>query len=93
MAASWASAGTMMAIVLHCLCCHRHCLASLLPSSPLEALLLFGVIVTIIAIVAVVAVATVVAIVAIVAVALFDPVAVALATVVVTLAVIATWFS
>jgi hypothetical protein len=93
MAASWASAGSMMAIVLHCLCCRRHHLVSSLPSSPLAASLLFGVIVAIIAIVAVVAVVTVIAVVTIVAVALFDPVTVALATIVVTLAVVATWFS
>ena len=63
-----------------------------MPSSPLAASLLFGFIVAIIAIVAVVVVLAVVAIVAIVAVALFDPVTVALATIFVTLAVVAAWF-
>jgi hypothetical protein len=92
MAASWASAGLMTAIVLRCLCCRHHCLVSLLPSSPLASSLLFGVIVTIVAIVAIVAIIAVVAVVAIVAVALFDPVTVTLATVVVTLAVVAAWF-
>jgi hypothetical protein len=60
MAASWASVGSMMAIVLRCLCCRHHCLVSLLPLSTLVASLLFGVIVPIVAIVAVVAVVTVV---------------------------------
>ncbi len=64
-----------------------------MPLSSLAASSLFGVIVTIVAIVAVVAVVAVVAIVAIIAVALFDPVTVALATAVVTLAVVAAWFS
>jgi hypothetical protein len=92
MAASWASAGSMMAIVLHCLCCCHHCLVSLLPLSPLAASLLFGVIVTIVAIVAIVAIVTVVAIVAILVIALFDPVTVTLATYIITLAVVVTWF-
>jgi hypothetical protein len=91
-AASWASAGLMTAIVLHCLCCPRHRLVSSLPPLPLAALSLFGVIVTIVAIVAVIAAVAVVAIVAIVAITLFAPVTIALATVVVTLAVIAAWF-
>jgi hypothetical protein len=65
---------------------------SLLPLSPLAASLLFGVIITIVAIVAFVAVVAVGAVDAIVAIALFDPVTVALATVVVTLAVVAAWF-
>jgi hypothetical protein len=93
MAASWASAGSMMAIILLCLYCRCHCLVSLLPSSPLAASLLFGVIVAIVAIVTIVAVVAVVAVIAIVAVTLFDPVIITLATIVVTLAVIATWFS
>jgi hypothetical protein len=84
MAAFWASAGSMTAIVLRCLCCRRHCLVSLLHSLPLVALLLFGVIVTIVAIVTVVAIVGVVA--------LFAPVTIALATVIVTLAVVAAWF-
>jgi hypothetical protein len=83
----------MMAIVLRCLCCRHHHLVSSLPSSPLAASSLFGVIVAIVAIVAVVPIVAVVAVIAIVAVALFDPVTVALATVVVTLAVVAAWFS
>jgi hypothetical protein len=85
MAASWASAGSMTAIVLHCLCCCRHRLVSLLPSLPLAASSLFGVIVAIVAIVAVVAVVAVVT--------LFAPVTITLATIVVTLAVVAAWFS
>jgi hypothetical protein len=83
----------MTAIVLRCLCCHHHRLVSSLHLSPLAALLLFGVIVTIVAIVAIVAVIAVVAVIAIVAVALFAPVTVALATVFITLAVVAAWFS
>ncbi len=63
-----------------------------MPLSPLAASLLFGVIIAIVAIVAVAAIIAVVPVVAIVAVALFDPVTVALATIVVTLAVVATWF-
>jgi hypothetical protein len=74
----------MTAIVLRCLCCHHHRLVSSIPSSPLAASLLFGVIVAIIAIVDVVAVVAVVA--------LFAPVTVALATVILTLAVVAAWF-
>jgi hypothetical protein len=73
-----------------CCCCHR--LVTLLPSSPLVALLLFGVIIVIVAIVTVVAVVAVVAVIAIVAVAIFDPVTIIHATVVVTLAVVAAWF-
>jgi hypothetical protein len=61
MAVSWASAGSMTAIVLRCLCCRRHCLVSSIFLSPLAALLLFGVIVVIVAIVAIVAVVAVVA--------------------------------
>ena len=89
-AASWASVGLMTAIVLRCLCCPCHRLVSLLPLLPLAA---FGVIVAIVAIVAVVTIVAVVAVVAIVAITLFAPVTFALATIVVTLAVIATWFS
>ncbi len=70
MVASWASAGSMTAIVLHCLCCRRHRLVFSLPLLPLAASLLFGVIVAIVAIVAVVAVIAVVT--------LFAPVTVAL---------------
>jgi hypothetical protein len=75
----------MTAIIFHCQCCRHHRLVSSLLSLPLAASLLFGVIVTIVAIVAVIAVVAVVA--------LFAPVTVALATILVTLAVVAAWFS
>jgi hypothetical protein len=61
-------------------------LVSSLPLSPLMSSSLFGIIVAIVAIVASVTV------VAIVAVALFAPVTISLATIVVTLAVVAAWF-
>jgi hypothetical protein len=85
MAASWASAGSTTPIVLRCLCCCHHCLVSLLPSLPLAASSLFGVIVTIFAINAVIAGIAVVIIIAIVAIALFVPITIALATVVITM--------
>jgi hypothetical protein len=82
----------MTAIILRCLCCRHHHLVFLLPLSPLAALSLFGVIIAIVAIVAVVATIAVVPVIAIVAVAHFDPVTFDLATIVVTLAVVAAWF-
>ncbi len=87
-----ASAGLTMPIILHYLCCHRHRLVSSLPSLPLAASLLFGVIVAIFPIATVIAIVTVVAVIAIIAIALFAPVTFALATVVVTLAAVPTWF-
>ncbi len=89
MAASWASAGSMTPIVLRCLCCRRHHLVSLLPLLPLAASSLFCVIIAIFAIATVIAGFAIVAVVAIVAIALFAPITVALATVVITLAAVA----
>jgi hypothetical protein len=61
----------------------------LLPSSPLAASSLFGVILAIFAIATVIAVVAVVAVVTIVAIALFAPITDALATIDITLAAVA----
>ncbi len=91
--AAIASTGLTTPIPLCCHCCHHHCLALIVFVAVwchrrcLASTSLFGIIVTIVAIIAIVAI---VAIIAIITIALFAPVAIAPAAIVVTLTLVTT---